>query len=187
MFSGAIASIFIGDTYQDSLVVFDFLTSLSFCLFSLVIGKCILKKYTTAAVFTILFLFATMRFGNIGAVNYISSLLDPSNSARLIRGMGLAVTAIFFLICVKKWNVISAKFPKLSAESKLTIILGIASGLSVLWSNDYGFSTVGAIILLAMAHFIFTLYDNFSDYRKICVAYLKLIAVFIFSLLISFV
>lgn len=186
MYSGAFASIFIGDTYQDSLVVFEFLTLLSFSLLSIVIGKCIIKNYTTVAIFTIIVLLSTMQFENIGVINELKSLVSPGNSARLIRGMGLPLSAIFFLFCIKNWNLTKEKFSQLNDETKITIILGSTAGLSILWSNDYGFSNVGAIALLVAIQFFFNIYQKSFNYGKITIHYLKLTIIFTISLLISF-
>ena len=186
MYSGAVASLFIGDTYQDSLVVFEFLTLLSFSLLSIVIGKCILKNYTTVAILTIIVLLSTMKFENIGALNELQELFSPGNSARLIRGMGLPLSAILFLICIKNWNLIKKRLPQLNDETIISIVLGATAGLSILWSNDYGFSAVGAIALLVAIQFIFSIYQKTFDYRKIIINYLKLTISFSLSLLISF-
>lgn len=151
MYSGVFVSLFMGNTYQNSLVIFEFLTIICF---SLVIGKCIFKKYITASIFTIAILFATMNFESFGSLNDLRSVLTPGNSARLIRGMCLPLSTIIFLLCVKNWYLIKKLLSKLNDSEIIAILVGITSGISILWSNDYVFSAVGAITLLASVQFI---------------------------------
>lgn len=121
---------------------------------------------------------------NFSILNELQSLLKAGNSARLIRGMGLPLSAVIFLLCIKKWELIKKKFSKLNDEERISIIIGIISGILILWSNDYGFSAVGAIVLLSAVQFILTLTNN--NKKEICLAYSKYTAIFFFSMLISF-
>lgn len=149
MYFGGILTWFLGNDFAASLIAFSFLSLFSFSLITLVIGKAVFGSWEKAGVVTILLLILLLQISDGTELNFylfseikrgIMSSLSAGNSARYVRGMITGISALGF---IQATNFLFQNIRGGIGYKKYCkgiVIVSIISGISFLWSNDYGIS-----------------------------------------------
>ena len=156
LFSGTIATAFLGGSYTDSLRAFSFLSIFSFAMILFVLGQVIFGSYRKAEVVTLALLCMILISPIIGE-NTIAlpeeiktaieeAVLIPGNSARMIRGMIVPIVCMIVLLCQKMLTG-AIVYQKNRSIIKCTGMGALAGG-ALIWSNDYGISTAVCLMVL---------------------------------------
>lgn len=158
LYFGTLFTVLFGGTYRSSLAAFSFLTFGGLAITSFVMGLAILKKKELAAAATnIVLMVLTIKplfFENwlagtgeiLDALNYA---LDTGNSARFVRGMILPL--LILVLWIGYIGINGIKNMRISKYREVIIFSGIGlfSGASFVWSNDYGISCWFCMIIMA--------------------------------------
>lgn len=150
LFSGSFFTWLFGGSFAASQVAFGFLTLLSLCLFSVVIGKLVLGRhsrvpYASTLLLLVILMKQPLFFKNaLGLSEPIVAALDASlsvgSSARYVRGMicPLLLIAIYKARAIIAVQTAKGRFTKEQGEHVTVIAVGALSGVAFIWSNDYG-------------------------------------------------
>ena len=151
LYVGALITTIFGGTYRSSLAAFSFLTFGSLAIISYVLGLAILKKKEIVAATTnivlIMLIIQPLFFTNTlsGTSEILDALkysLGTGNSARFVRGLILPLFILLIWAEYILYNRMGQKWGWLwiRKDKVFYIGLGLLSGFSFAWSNDYGIS-----------------------------------------------
>lgn len=189
LYAGTIITAVFGGDYHGSLIAFSFLTFLSLALFSIMIGKSILKKGTLSVCLTnlVLLMMVIQPLFFVNVIELTNEVKDAlyyalwgGNSARFIRALILPIVMGAFIVA----NTFTSKKNKSINAKALrwlpAVCIGIMAGFSFGWSNDYGIS---CWVCLA----IMTFWVSLSRFRRFIPALQDTIIEFFSSLISLFI
>ncbi len=199
LFSGSFFTWLFGNNFAASQVAFGFLTLLSLCLFSVVIGKLILGRHSKIPyACTLLLLIILMKqplfYKNaIGlsepVVTALNAALSVGSSARYVRGMicPLFLIAVYQIQCIISARVNIGRLAKEHGRTITIAATGALGGAAFIWSNDYGIGSWLCSTLVFL--FVICIYSPGGWKRKLREILLWLIsgaaAIFVIIMLVS--
>lgn len=168
-------------------MAFSFLTILSFSMICLVVGWVVFHKKSIAVALTnvILIMLITQSFfgndtilGREEIKNSFDCVLGVGTSARMIRGMILPISCILCYLTYKLCLQMCSRFQRLTKYKKIIIVcgIGIISGFSFIWSNDYGIS---CWVCMAIMTFIIILFRTKKIWKAVIATMLEVVVSFI--------
>lgn len=138
LYTGAAVTCALGGEFNDSLIAFNFLSLLSFVLITYLIGIAISNNRFISIIVTILV--------TIFSILLFKDIVFAGNSARMLRGMIVALVCIFWII--NNWLINKLSFANKYQNYFQIFYWSLISALCLFWSNDYGISSWFCIILL---------------------------------------
>lgn len=166
LFSGSLFTWIFGSDYQASYTAFILLSILSLALLVFMLGNSILNNRNRALlvvnIVLLILLIQPLFYTNaIGGTNDIINALNyargPGNSARYIRGMIMPIFVLIYLggnFGLQKYKNRIVYVNK-HCEKINVLMIGVFSGISFVWSNDYGISCwLCSIIMVFIVTFI---------------------------------
>lgn len=150
LYIGSLFTAIFGGNFSASLVAFSFLTILSFCMFSIIIGKTINGKtskvpYLVTIILLVIIKTQPLIYTNCLSIfeeikNALNNCLNPGNSARFIRGTALIFIIVFsnFMLYLTRKIIFKIKISEKAKQWINLIALSIGAGVTFCWGNDYG-------------------------------------------------
>lgn len=161
LYLGSIATAILGGSYNDSLLAFQFLSSLSLALILFVATASVLSKKHAVVLTNIILVLILIESpimelisGHPDVQNSINTALNVGNSAVFVRGMILPICMLFGLFVLKLPSYKRLKLNEINPLCRELIIISlvaIMSGIAFTWSNDYGISCWLCLNIMVLA------------------------------------
>ena len=136
MLLDALGLIVIGNTFTNSLILMRFFSGILLCVFTYVIAYLISDSHRYSALMSAI----SISIVSIFKYLYPACMIEPGNSARLIRAGILPVELALILVAI---NVIWKKdIPQNKKLLFISAATGLITGSGIIWSNDYGVASV---------------------------------------------